>query len=187
MTARSTVVAVLAVLGLAGCAQTGHTAAAHPAAVAGDPSTDKAVMDRLASLAGEWEMVGEDGQTPSGNTVFAVSSAGSVLREVMMPGQPHEMTNLYHMDGSRIVCTHYCAAGNQPRMVATGLGTDEQGRPVIDFAFDSVSNLRDSHDHYMGGLRLTFVDANTLHQDWTSFNRNGETDHSMTFVLKRRL
>lgn len=187
MTARQTAAALLVSLGLAGCATDGLTAGSRPVPVAADPVVEKAVMDRLASLAGEWHMVGEDGQSPSGSTVFAVSSAGSVLREVMMPGQPHEMTNVYHMDGSRVVCTHYCAAGNQPRMVATGLSTDAEGRPVIDFAFESVSNLRESHDHYMGGLRLTFVDDSTLYQDWTSFNKNGETDHTMTFVLKRKL
>jgi hypothetical protein len=90
----------------------------------------------------------------------------------MFPGEPHEMTNLYHMDGTDVVCTHYCAAGNQPRMVASGLTHTPEG-PAMEFKFDSVSNLRETHDHYMGSLRLVMLDENTIRQEWTSLDREG--------------
>ena len=95
------------------------------------------------------------------------------------------MTNLYHMDGNSIVCTHYCAGGNQPRMVAGSVEQTEDG-PVIDFKLDSVSNFVEGQDHYMGGLKLTLVDANTLHQDWMSYDAEGKEAGTITFVLKRK-
>lgn len=155
-----------------------------PAPLDASQSLDESVMSRLNSLEGEWEMQGEDGVWTT-SSIFAVSSSGSVVREIMFPGEPHEMTNLYHMDGTEAVATHYCAIGNQPRMTAAGVEQTEGG-PAIDYTFDSVSNLRESQSHVMGGLRLVFVDENTLHQHWTSLNNEGEFDHEMTFELRRK-
>ncbi len=153
--------------------------------VAQDAENRTAVMKRLASLEGNWRMVQEDGSLSKEVSAFKPSSGGSVVREVMMVGEPHEMTNLYHMDGDSVVCTHYCAVGNQPRMVATkGIEQTDEG-PAIDFKVDSVSNFVEGQDHYMGGLRLVFVDADTVHQVWTTFNADGAVAHTMTFVLKR--
>lgn len=143
------------------------------------------VMKMLAGLEGTWRMVQEDGSLSKEISVFKPSSAGSVVRELMMAGEPHEMTNLYHMDGDTVVCTHYCAMGNQPRMVAKeGVEQTDDG-PAINFHVDSVSNYVEGHDGYMGGLKLVFVDADTVHQVWTSFNGAGEVASTMTFVLKR--
>jgi hypothetical protein len=167
---------------LVGCQST-HTAWPSPRPISGD--LDEAVMTRLTSLDGQWEMMQEDGSWGPG-PIFAVSSNGSVVREIMFPGMPHEMTNLYHMDGGEAVATHYCAVGNQPRMTASRVEQTADG-PSIDYTFDSVSNFRDSHPSVMGGLRLTFVDEDTLHQRWTSYNAEGEqASDPMTFILRRK-
>lgn len=147
-------------------------------------AADSAIFSHLNALEGEWEMQDEDGNWNTA-AIFAVSSNGSVVREIMFPGSPSEMTNLYHMDGSEAVVTHYCAAGNQPRMTASGLQTTADG-PAIDYTFDSVSNLRDSHDHVMGGLKLVFIDANNLQEHWTTLDKNGEVAGEMTFDMRRK-
>ncbi|MEM8757562.1 MAG: hypothetical protein AAGF47_07250 [Planctomycetota bacterium] len=154
------------------------------APVATNETKSAETMAVLARLEGDWRLQGEDGSLGEEISRFAVSSGGSVVREVMMVGKPHEMTNLYHMDGNAVVCTHYCAVGNQPRMVATGLEQTELG-PSLNFTIDTVSNFTEAHDHYMGGLRLTVVDADTVHQDWTTFNADGGVAGTMQFVLKR--
>ncbi|MEM1071453.1 MAG: hypothetical protein AAGB48_04300 [Planctomycetota bacterium] len=143
-----------------------------------------ATMALLGQLEGDWRLQEEDGNLGEAVSNFHVSSGGTVVREIMMVGGPMEMTNLYHMDGDAVVCTHYCAVGNQPRMVATGIETTELG-PSLNFEIQSVSNFVEGQDHYMGGLRLTVVDADTVHQDWTTFDKDGGVAHSMTFVLKR--
>lgn len=179
---RTAALALASLTLLVGCQSMNRSAGVHR--VAASDETTKSTMDTLATLEGEWELVSADGTTGPG-AVFHVTSAGSAVREIMFPGHDHEMTNLYHMDGDRIVCTHYCAAGNQPRMVAQGITITDAG-PVIDFKVDSVSNFRDNHDHYMGGLKLTIIDQNTIHQDWTSFDAAGKESGVMNFVLKRK-
>jgi hypothetical protein len=150
-----------------------------------DPAADAALMPALTALQGEWQMQDEAGQWITG-TVFTVSSNDSVIREVMFPGTPNEMTNLYHMDGTDAVVTHYCAVGNQPRMVAAGITETPEG-PAIDYTFDSVSNLRPEHTHVMGGLRLVFLSDTHIRQDWTSYDPStGEVAGEMSFNLMRR-
>lgn len=183
-------VAALAVLPLAlltACQANHHRHHADSAGaqrVPAAPEAAKATMDTLASLAGEWELVSADGTTGPG-AVFSMTAGGTALREIMFPGHGHEMTNLYHMDGSNIVCTHYCAAGNQPRMVAAALTQTDEG-PTLDFAFDSVSNFTDAQGHYMGGLKLVIEDESSIRQEWTSFDASGKPAGTVVFNLKRK-
>ena len=114
-----------------------------------------------------------------------MTAGGSAVREIMFPGDAQEMTNLYHMDGGDLVITHYCAAGNQPRMVASkAVETDDA--TVFRFELESVSNLRESHDHYMGDMTLTILKAGGLRQDWRSYDREGNLTDPMTFMLSRK-
>lgn len=146
------------------------------------PATDAqraALLDTMKSLEGAWTMVDPEGKTITAS-VFSVSSSGSVVREIMFPGQPHEMTNVYHMDGPTMVVTHYCAAGNQPRMRARP-GT-EPG--VIAFEFDSVTNLTKPDEHRMDGLVLTIKDSDHVVAKWTS-STGTDAEETMVFELTR--
>lgn len=174
----STLALALPILLAAGC-QTAGTGSGGVSVVNTPDETQAAAMDTMSQLEGEWQLVGEDGELIQGST-FKLTSAGSIVREIMFEGDPREMTNVYHMDGDKLVCTHYCAAGNQPRMVA-----DVDGGNSFDFQVDYVSNLLPSHQVYMGGLKLVLVDDNTLEQHWTSFNKEGEVAGEMTFVMKK--
>src|SRR5205807_1359748 len=120
------------------------------------------LFDRVKTLQGAWVVKDDKGQEHPAST-FAVSSDGSIVREIMLPGTEHEMTNVYHMDGPTLVMTHYCAMGNQPRLRAVA------GDPnVIDLKFDSVTNLSGPGESYMGDMKLVFVDANHIKTDWVS-------------------
>lgn len=173
----SAVVLTLPLLLAAGCQTAGTDSSGVQVASAPD-ETQASALTTLAKLEGEWEMQMPDGATGPGST-FKLTSNGSIVREIMFPGG-NEMTNVYHMDGDKLVCTHYCAAGNQPRMVA-----DVDGGNSFDFQVDYVSNLLPSHQVYMGGLKLVLVDDNTLEQHWTSFNKEGEVAGEMTFVMMK--
>jgi hypothetical protein len=169
-------IACAALLPLAGCAST----KGGKATVAGKAteSQTNALLGQVKSLEGEWIVTGPDGKP--GVIVFKTSSAGSVVREIMFPGQDHEMTNVYHMDGPTCVVTHFCAAGNQPRMRAT----KAEGN-AIAFNFDSVSNLSTADEQYMGGLTLTFVDKNHVKQTWKHY-ASGKVDNEFSFDLVRK-
>jgi hypothetical protein len=153
----------------------------HPDTVS---SQDDALLGVVSELAGDWEMVDENGETILA-AQFAVTSGGSAVREIMFPGTDYEMTNLYHMDGGSLVCTHYCAAGNQPRMVATAATKTDEGT-VLHFNFESVTNLRASHDHYMGNLTVTILEDGSIRQDWRSYDRAGELTEPVVFSMTRK-
>ena len=50
------------------------------------------------------------------SVVYKLTGAGSALVETQFPGTGHEMVSVYHLDGDDLRMTHYCAAGNQPRV-----------------------------------------------------------------------
>ncbi len=128
-----------------------------------DASKRATLLDAVKSLEGTWEMPAPEGEP--GVTEFRVSSGGSVVREIMFPGAPHEMTNVYHLDGNALVMTHYCASGNQPRMRATSVDGNR-----IAFASDSVSDLKPTDAAYMGELTLELVDGDHFVQHWQSYS-----------------
>ena len=180
----------LTLCGLAGSATSGQARVAAKAT----PAQQAALFDRVKTLQGTWVGKDDKGQEHVAST-FTVSSAGSIVREVMLPGSDHEMTNVYHMDGPTLVMTHYCAMGNQPRMRASIQPPSREiidplaapgGYPyVIDLKFDSVTNLHDSGEPYMGGMKLVFVDADHVKTDWTSY-QDGKAQPHTTFEMWRK-
>ena len=164
---RCSLIALLGLLVVAGCESTAPHV--HSDAVS---ASDAAMIRTLSKLAGDWEMTDEKGERHRAAT-FAVTSGGSAVREIMFPGEAHEMTNLYHMDGSALVCTHYCAAGNQPRMVASRPVESDEGT-TFHFEFDSVSNpqeprsLHGRHDPHDPERRWTPPGLALLRPQWES-------------------
>lgn len=171
-------VTCLALMGLAACQATA------PTRVAVAPEREAEMFTPITALEGEWEMPDEDGSMTLASR-FAVTANNSAVREIMFPGSPYEMTNLYHMDGNDLVITHYCAAGNQPRMVTSHATQTDEGTTYF-FDLDSVSNLRPEHDHYMGNMTLTILNDGTLREDWRSYQRDGSLSEPTTFVMHRR-
>ena len=75
----------------------------------------------------------------------------------------HSMVSMYAMDGSRLLMTHYCGAGNQPRMVGT-LSPDGK---TLTFNFLDATNLDNPQTGHMHHAVFTFVDENHHIEDWT--------------------
>ena len=66
-----------------------------------------------------------------------------LLEHFTEPGG-QEMLTAYHLDGSRLVLTHYCLAGNQPQMVAEKF---DGASGELDFAFAGGSNIAPGAGH----------------------------------------
>ena len=49
---------------------------------------------------------------------YELIAGGTALVERERTDKTPEMLTVYHLDGKRLVLTHYCMAGNQPRMEA---------------------------------------------------------------------
>ncbi|MDZ4830247.1 MAG: hypothetical protein SGJ09_08645 [Phycisphaerae bacterium] len=160
-----------------GCASSGQRTASTPPspAVVG-------AFDELKSLQGEWQKTGEnsDNGKPTVASVFRVTSGGSAVREVMFPGGRYEMTNMYHLDGDTLMATHYCAAGNQPRMRCEPV--TEHG--VYVFKFSDITNLPTPETEHMADLTLTVIDHDHITQAWQSYKAGVKTEHAF-FALTR--
>ena len=136
-------------------------------------------FDKLKSLVGEWDGTSNDGKPV--HISYTLTSAGSALMEAIDPGTDHSMISMYHRDGQKLMMTHYCAAGNQPRMRAGDLSAD--GR-TLSFSFVDATNLAKAADPHMVKLVLTFADDDHLNQEWT-FRTNGK-DAPTVFQLARK-
>jgi len=152
----------------------------HPAVKSSSPDRDEVMLGSIKQLAGTWNGSDMDGKTIQAAT-FSVTSGGSAVREVMFPGKPYEMTNVYHMDGDKLVLTHYCYAGNQPTMIAASAVDTDEGK-VFQFDFDHVSNLRADHPEYMGAMTLTIRNDGEIRQDWRSYDRDGKLSEEATTI-----
>ena len=104
-------------------------------AFAEEPANGRALFERLGALAGSWSGTTSGGKTH--RVSYRTTAAGSVLIETWTLGAGRESMTLYALDGERLLATHYCPQGNQPRLVYTG--TDAAGR--AQFRFLDGSNL----------------------------------------------
>ena len=134
-------------------------------------------FDKLKTLAGSWQ-----GKTSSGQAVevrFGVTSGGSaVMSEIM--GEENMIT-MFHLDGDRLLLTHYCAAGNQPRMKATA---SPDGK-TLRFEFLDATNLGSPQAGHMHRVIFTFPDADHHTEEWFFVQDGKEAAHER-FNLERK-
>ena len=134
-------------------------------------------FDRMKSLVGEWQGKKSDGQQVE--LTYELMSNGSAIVETMSPADEPGMVTVYHRDGDKLMMTHYCSAGNQPRMVAVDAGSE-----TIAFDLLDVTNLGNPEDGHMQSMKITFRDRNHIIQTW-NFGM-GEKRMPATFEFKRK-
>ena len=142
-------------------------------------------FDNLKALAGSW--VGSlttFPQVPSVEGRFAqfslrVTSMGNALvHELSVSGIPDHPVTMFYVDEDRLLLTHYCDAGNRPRMVGRG---SPDGK-TLEFDFLDLSG-GNQHGH-MHHAAFTFIDPNHHTEDWT-FMGPGDQPIRAHFDLQR--
>jgi len=134
----------------------------------------------IKSLPGTWEQKAADGRTLQ-VTFKAVSGGSAVMSEIMGQG-PEDMISMFHMDGpNKLLMTHYCGAGNQPRMQAA---VSPDGK-IITFTYFDATNLETPDAGHMQKMVLTMIDENHHTEDWTFSDHGKEMKES--FDLRRKL
>ena len=136
-------------------------------------------FDKLKSLAGEWQAILPDGKVHK--VVYEIASGGSAVVETLMPPNEPSMMGVYHLDGDKLVMTHYCSVGNQPRMRAVVTGAEIKS---LNFTFVGATNLSKSSDGHMQGLTITFKDKDHIRHEWTW--REGGKDMLSVFEFARK-
>jgi hypothetical protein len=128
---------------------------------------------QLKTLAGVWKgsitttppMPEMDGKA-MWVTLRVTSRGNALIHEMKDPSKPDDVehddpiTTMY-LDGGRLLLTHYCDAGNRPRMSAK-LSPDGK---TVEFELVDVSGGNENgHMHHSV---FTLIDANHHTEDWT--------------------
>ncbi|HEY4312836.1 MAG TPA: hypothetical protein VGN12_25525 [Pirellulales bacterium] len=137
----------------------------------------------LKTLTGEWERSGGDhdhgGKSHAVN--FRPTAAGSAVMETIFEGEPMEMISIYHMDGDKLLLTHYCALQNAPI-----LRFEKSNKPgEIKFVFQGGTNFDPATDAHVHEGTMQIKDANTLDSSFVGYSggKPGERPHG---TLKRK-
>jgi len=134
-------------------------------------------FDKLKTLTGSWE--GTTIENRAVQVSFRVTSGGSALMSEIQGEE--DMITMFHLDGDRLMMTHYCGAGNQPRM----LGTMSPDGKTLTFDFLDGTNLAGTPGH-MQRLVVTMIDPNHHTEDWTFLEQDGKMQHHQHFDLRRK-
>ena len=132
-----------------------------------NPGQDAAAaFARLKTLVGEWTANTREGKA---RLTYELTGGGTALVEQESAGNEPAMMTVYHLDGSRLILTHYCMAGNQPRMQANRIDPDTG---EIQFQFLDITNLASPAAGHMHDVKLRIIDDNHLDSQW-QFYENG--------------
>jgi len=132
-----------------------------------------AAFEKLKSLAGDWDDYSTKGW--AGRVSYALVARGSVLVatsqfEKAHPGET--MLTVFHLDGDRLLLTHYCVARNQPRLEATSI---EEGLASITFTFRDATNLPSRDKGHLDKAVFRFEDADHFTSRWTWYQDGKES------------
>ncbi len=154
----------------------------------------KAAFARIKTLAGTWKSqtsdepkadhgkAKEEEHKGDKSVIYKLTGAGSALVETQFPGSDHEMVSVYHLDGEDLRMTHYCAAGNQPRVKLDRVNSKAD---ELIFVFDGGTNLDPQKDMYIHGVKITFHDDGKVTSTWESY-AGGKKAMTHDFNLTRQ-
>jgi hypothetical protein len=100
-------------------------------------------------------------------TLHVTSRGNALVHEMKAAGQVDDPTKydhpvtMFYLDNDRLLLTHYCDAGNRPRMVAK---TSADGKTV---EFDFVDVAGSTQNGHMDHAVFTIIDDNHHTEDWT--------------------
>lgn len=141
-------------------------------------------FDQLKTLAGSWEgrvTTVPPEPTVEGKIAYAslrVTSMGhAMVHEMNIAERPDDPITMIYLDGDRLMLTHYCDAGNRPRMTGRMLPDGK----TVDFEFLDVAGSTE-YGHMHHGV-FTVIDANHHSEDWTYMH--GDTPVHAHFDLQR--
>jgi hypothetical protein len=150
-------------------------------------SEAKTAFNKLKSLEGAWEgtvtTVPQQGPI-EGKPVkvwLRVTSMGNVIMHEMKPSDlPDNPITMLYLEDERLLLTHYCDAGNRPRMA----GKASADGKTVDFDFIDIANYSSKQGGHMKRAVFTTIDDNRHIEEWT-FMMKGDQPVRARFDLRR--
>lgn len=154
-------------------------AAALAAAQAGAQKSEAQMsFDKMKSLEGNWDgkvtvLEHPDMNNASIHVSLRVTSMGNALvHEMHGEGRPDHPVTMVYLDGGQLLLTHYCDAGNRPRM-AGKLSADGK---TVEFSFLDVAGATTyGHMHH---AVFTAVDSDHHTEDWMFLEPGDKMAHA---------
>ena len=115
-------------------------------------------FEELTQLVGTWKAT--DTEKPL-HFRYHLTGGASALVETVYGNDLSDtsMSTVYHLDGEDLMLTHYCGAGNQPRMKAVSYDPE---RRLVRFDFLDVTNLASDGDYYTREVEIQIEDEDRL-------------------------
>jgi len=123
----------------------------------------------LKGLSGKWhgkaEWSGERKGSYELEAVYSATGNGTAVVENLISNGVTMMTSVYHADGQDLRMTHYCGAGNQPRLKSTEI---ELAKKMVHFKMIDMTGRQGPHvgeaevrvvDEDHATIFFTFVDG----------------------------
>src|SRR5262249_51179816 len=125
------------------------------------PTEAQKAFDKLKTLAGTWEgkatLNPADFAKGSNDRIqvsLRVTSRGNALMHEMKGDSPDDPITMLYLDQDRLMLTHFCDAGNRPRMVGK---ISPDGKKV---EFDFLDVAGSTQYGHMYHAVFTFIDEN---------------------------
>ena len=136
-------------------------------------------FDQLKGLEGNWAGTNSQGQPLQ--VTFRLTAGGSALMSEIVGHDPDKhgpenMITMFHMDGDRLVMTHYCGAGNQPRMKV--VSSDAK---TVSFEFFDGTNIGPGDGH-MQHVTFSQSDADHHTEEWVFLDHGKEMKEVFTLA-----
>ena len=144
-----------------------------------DHATALAAFERIKKLKGTWKATSTKGweerqqfRLIARGTAVVSQSEPSPSADASTPDASPDssMLTVFNMDGDRLLLTHYCEAGNHPRLIAAA--SEDAGR-TLRFNFLDATNLASRASGHMHAVVIKFVDDTHFDEQW-SWYENGK-------------
>jgi hypothetical protein len=124
----------------------------------------------LKKLVGNWEAkTGKGGIVRVG---YRLISNDSALVQSFVTPSGRETLTIFNADGARILATHYCAQGNQPRLALDGAASNDR---AFVFRFLDATNLPSPSDEHLVRLEMR-VEGSDAYTELETYEGQGKPD-----------
>jgi hypothetical protein len=137
-------------------------------------------LDQLKALEGDWNGKFADGNEI--NVSYTTISGGNAVMETFRLPDGTDMRSIYHMNGERLMMTHYCESGNQPRLQSTSSANGND----VTLNFLDITNLGEPKmSSYLYRVVFHFGNKDQISQDITWMMQGKESTNKLTLVRKK--
>jgi len=130
----------------------------------------KALFERIKASEGDFLGHSTKGWTETSHV--QVIAGGSAVLVTSFDAHPAEhMVTMIHLDGDRLLLTHYCMAKNQPRLVATAY---DEANGDATFEFLDGTGMKSRDTGHMDKVVMHFADSDHWSERWTWYANGSE-------------